>query len=53
MPLPILLENLTFFKTIIEHVISLRNKFDRRKEQISTMVNPLKMIDYEDELKFL
>jgi len=45
--------DLTFFKTIIEHVISLRNKFDWRKEQISTMVNPLKKIDYEDELKFL
>ena len=50
---PNMFRNLTFFKIIIEHVISLRNKFDRRKEQISTMVNPLKMIDYEDELKFL
>jgi hypothetical protein len=31
----------------------MRNKFDRCKEQISPMVNPLKMIDYEEELKFL
>ncbi len=53
MILPIMFENLTFFKTIIEQFNSLRNKFDRRKEQISTMVNPLKMINYEDELKFL
>jgi hypothetical protein len=42
MTLPNLFKNLTFFKTIIEQFISLRNKFDRRKEQIPTMVNPLK-----------
>ncbi len=53
MTLPILFRILTFFKLIIEQFISLRNKFDRRKEQISTMVNLLKMINYEDELKFL
>ena len=39
--------------TDIEQLLSLRNKFDRCKEQISLMVNPLKMIDYEEELKFL
>ena len=53
MILPSLFEILTFFKIIIEHFMPMRNKFDRRKEQISTMVNLLKMIDYEDELKFL